>query len=110
MFFSETFVYVSCPGSGVPGPPLILMRIIPADCGSAGLTEATSNVGDSAAPCPKAAQEVETISPAHRIAARMVRVLLRRYRRAAGVPPQRHPTQGMTAWRAKRWAKIDAGA
>src|ERR1035441_6493409 len=61
MFFNETFVYVSCPGSGVPGPPLIRTRIIPMACGSAGLTDATSKVGDSVAACPKAAHEVRMI-------------------------------------------------
>ena len=60
----------------MPGPPRIMTRIpIPA-CGAAGLTDATSKVGDSAAACPKAAQEVKMIRPKPKVAVRMLNIPL----------------------------------
>jgi hypothetical protein len=53
-----------------------MTRIAIPVCGSAGLTEATSNVGDSAAACPKAAQEVKRIRPKPKVALRMQNIPL----------------------------------
>src|SRR3954451_13137531 len=69
MFFSVTFEYVIWPGSAVPGPPRIPTRNIPGVLGaSAGLTDATSNVGE---PCTKAALQLKTT----RLALKIVRYM-----------------------------------
>jgi hypothetical protein len=50
-----------------------MTRIIPIPAGgSAGFTDATSKVGDSAAACPKAAQEVKMIRQTPKVALRML--------------------------------------
>ena len=70
--FTVTLLYVIWPGSGVPGPPRIPTRIRLPTIGAAGLTDATSNVGEFSAVCAKAAQHVRTTRPALRIARNII--------------------------------------
>ena len=75
-FFSATFVYVICPGSGDPGPPCIrTMRRLPT-IGADGFTDATSNVGPAVPASATAADIVIASIPAQKKVRRIIFSLL----------------------------------